>query len=85
MANIGKASDQLEVFRRLQEACQLAQLEYIDFAYFEVDDEDINKRSKEINQTITTLQQLVAQEKLQSYGIKVSVAPYKYHNPPLRG
>ncbi len=36
MANIGKPTITAEVFRRLTEACELSQLEYIDFAYFEV-------------------------------------------------
>lgn len=36
MANLGTPCSSQEVLRRLHEACNLSQLEYIDFAYFEV-------------------------------------------------
>lgn len=36
-----------------------------------------------LDETMMTLQELSRNDKLQSFGIQVSVAPYVYHNPPL--
>ena len=37
-----------------------------------------------LNKTLDTLESLVKQSIIQSYGIKLNVPPYSYHNPPAK-
>lgn len=86
MAHLGlPTADPTEIYRRLHEACQLTQLEYIDFVYFEVNDDILDNHQKAVTETIATLYKLVQEEKIQSYGIQAVIAPYCFHNPPLKG
>jgi hypothetical protein len=52
--------------------------------YLKVDDALLEKDSKIVQETMETLQNECLHNRLHSFGIKIAVAPYIYHSPPLR-
>lgn len=49
-----------------------------------MDDALLEKDPKIVNETMETLQEECVNNRLHSFGIKISVAPYIYHSPPMR-
>lgn len=82
VASIGMPAKVKEVLRRMQEAKALTKLEFIEMAYFELDDHYATEDPSIVQETVEALTHMIRKGDLLSFGIKLSISPYKFHNPP---
>lgn len=83
LGNVGQNASR-EIPARLAEALALSQLQEIDMAMVECDDDSFRDGPEGINGAIACLEQLCRDGKLSFYGLHINVTPYLYHTPPLK-
>ena len=86
IAGLGKVGKDahLELPKRLAEAAQLTNLQTIDVAIVECDDETFRDGPDGVGAAIACLEELCSKGALSFYGLHINVSPYVFHTPPLR-
>eukprot|EP00607_Mallomonas_marina_P010029 CAMPEP_0182422318 /NCGR_PEP_ID=MMETSP1167-20130531/7971_1 /TAXON_ID=2988 /ORGANISM="Mallomonas Sp, Strain CCMP3275" /LENGTH=304 /DNA_ID=CAMNT_0024600279 /DNA_START=483 /DNA_END=1397 /DNA_ORIENTATION=+ len=67
---------------RLQEAHDLCQLEHIDIAILNCNEDTLTSHSAAFREAVSRLEELVMEGKLHTYGLSIDICPYNEHTPP---
>ena len=84
VAGLGRTTSRAQISRRLREASALTGIEEIDLAVVDFDDDSFSRNPNCVDEALEELEGLCKLGLLQSYGLRIDVAPYRYHTPSPR-
>ena len=84
LGRVGPKDVAVAITDRLAEATALSNLQEIDCAIVECDDDTFRDGTEGLSDAILCLEKLCEDGKLSFYGLHINVTPYLYHTPPLK-